>query len=299
MLWSMLWWIVKAVVSVAALVQAVCFLVALYEMLNLPESLDARLTPASLLGAAREVALEIAAMSVALLAVPFGALAWRRVPSVVAQERPPIVFVPGYATTRSCLWLLRRRLAAAGWAQAAGFNYRSVLGDVAAAARGLDTLLDQIRASAGDRDVVVVAHGIGGIVARLCVRERRGSGVAALVTLGTPHQGSKLYALALDPMLAGLRPGSELIAHLAADDPLLADTDVTAVASSFDFTVVPSAAARYPGASTIEIEGVGHFGLLWSRRVFEVVRENLDFAHGAAQPSASAATQRATSSAFE
>lgn len=306
MLCAMSWWIVKAVVTVAALVQSVCFVVALYEMLNLPESLDARLTPTGLLGAARDVAIEIAAMSAALLSVPFGVLSWRRVSAVVTHDRPPIVFVPGYATTRTCLWLLRRRLARAGWAQASGYNYRTVFGDVAAAARGLDTLLDETRAAAGDRDVVLVAHGIGGIVARLCARERSGRGVRALVTLGTPHQGSKLYALALDPMLNGLRPGSALLEGLATADPLLGQTDVTAVASSFDLTIVPSAAARYPGASTIEIEGVGHFGLLWSSRVFEVVRENLDFAQrsGAgspppAQPPASASTQRATSSALE
>ncbi len=304
--WTMLWWTATTVATVAALTQALCFVVALYETLNLPDSYGARLTLGGLLGGAREVAIESAAMSVALLGVPIGLLPWRRVSAAGAHDRPPIVFVPGYATNRACLWWLRRRLARTGWAQAYGYNYRTLYGDLAAAATRLGTLLDELRAAGGNRDLVIVAHGIGGIVARLCVRDRAGRGVRALVTLGTPHQGSKLYALALDPMLNALRPGSEVIEGLAHGDALAGQIDITAVTSSFDLTIVPSAFGRYPGASTIEIEGVGHFGLLWSTRVFTVVRENLDFAHGAAttatpdaQDSASASTQRATSSASE
>ena len=296
-------WIVQAVVISVALTQTMCFVVALYEMLNLPETHDARLTLGSLVGAARDLIVEIAAMTAAVLVVPFGALPWRRVSSVIAHDRPPIVFVPGYLTTRACLWPLRRRLARAGWAQASGYNYRTLYGDVRAAATRLGPLLDEVRAASGDRDVIVIAHGIGGIVARLCLRDRAGRGVRALVTLGTPHQGSKLFALALDPMLTALRPGSPLLEDLTTNDSLVGRADVTTIASSFDLTVLPSAAARYPGASTIEIEGVGHFGLLWSPRVFALVRENLDFAapvqRDGGQTAASASTQRATSSALE
>ena len=89
---------------------------------------------------------------------------------------------------------------------------------------------------------------------------------------------------------------------------------MTAIYSSFDVTVVPSSAGQYPGASNIEIEGVGHVGLLWSPRVVELVRENLEFALATAsradmsapegarregQAAPSAPTQRATSSSSE
>ncbi len=300
-------WLLTAVVALVALTQAVCFVIALYEMLNLPEVRDTRLTLLSLVGAGRDLLLEIAAMTAVVLTSPLGFLPWRSMSRVAPSDRPAIVFVPGYCSTRACFWLLRWRLAHAGWTTTYGYNYRTVAGDVRTVARGLGILLDEVCTASDDPRVVVVAHGIGGIVARLCLRERGGRGIGTLVTLGTPHQGSKLYALALDPMLAALRPASPLMEELAAGNALVEHTDVTAIAASFDVTILPSAAGRYPGASAIEIEGVGHFGLLWSPRVFALIRENLEFAeatrgatqqHGG-QSAVSAATHRATSSAFE
>jgi hypothetical protein len=39
---------------------------------------------------------------------------------------------------------------------------------------------------------------------------------------------------------------------------------------------VPPSAAYWPGAFNIEVRGLGHMSLLFSRRVYELVRENLD-----------------------
>lgn len=304
---ALVWKIVEAIVVVVATVQFACFVVALYEMLNAPQLRMTRLTAASLLSALRGLVVETAGAIVAVLATPLGALPWRRPDS---SARPPIVFVPGYCMTRSSMWILRLRLARAGWKDAIGYNYRTVHGDLRAAARGLGAQLDAVRAERGAAHVVVIAHGMGGLVARLCLRERAHGLVRTLVTLGTPHQGSKLYALALDPMAQDMRAGSALVEELAADE-LPRRVDVTTIYSSFDLTVVPSSAAQYPGAGNIEVEGVGHVGLLWSGRVAELVRENLEFAYetlraeseagasGDDQDASSARTQRATSSASE
>lgn len=298
---SLLWVVVKIVVLVVVVGEVVCFVVALYEMLNLPDVRDVRLTAAGLLGATRGLVVEIAAAVITVLATPLGALPWRRLPQDLACDATIIVFVPGHFGTRAALWPLRRALARAGWSHAVGYNYRSVAGDLHAAARGLATVIDGLRERHGAHGVVVVAHGMGGLVARLCLRAREGRDVLALITLGTPHQGSKLAVLALDRMAQEMRPGSALVEELAEADPLPSRLEVIAIYAGFDLMVLPASAGRYQGASSIEVEGVGHLGMLWSRRVAELVRENLDFIrdNAAAQGAPSAATQRATSSASE
>jgi hypothetical protein len=302
------WNLVGLIVGAVVVAQLSSFVIALYEMLNLPEMRLVRVTPRALASSLPGLVLETLGTVVAVLAIPLGALPWRRI-SAAHDERPPIVFVPGYLMTRSCMWVLRRRLAAAGWPDAVGYNYRTLRGDFHAAARGLRALIEGIAAKGSGSEIVVIAHGMGGLVTRLCFREWARPPVRALVTLGTPHRGSKLCALALDPMAQEMRPGSALLDALGEDDELPRRLDVTAIYSSFDLTVIPSSAAQYPGASNIEIEGVGHVGLLWSSRVVELIRENLEFAiertrgpgeTGADDQAApSACTQRATSSASE
>ena len=307
------WNLVTLVVAAVVVAQLVCFLVALYEMMNLPEMRRVALGPRALAGVFPNLVLETLGTVVAVLTLPLGAVPWRRVAGAATSPRPPLVFVPGYAMTRACLWPLRHRLAAAGWANAVGYNYRTLRGDLEIAARGLRAAIADVATACGTSHVVVIAHGMGGLVARLCLRDWIDAPVCALVTLGTPHRGSKLYALALDPMAREMRPESAVLDALA-DDELPRRLDVTAIYSSFDVTVVPSSGGQYPGASNIEIEGVGHVGLLWSPRVVELVRENLEFALATAsradvsapegarrerQAAPSAPTQRATSSSSE
>lgn len=299
---SLPWAFAKLVVLGVVAVEVVCFVVALYETLNAPDVRGVRLTAAALVAGARGLAVEIVAALVAVATTPLGALPWRRIPSGLRGAAPPIVFVPGYLGTRAALWPLRRALGRAGWRHAVGYNYRTVGGDVRSAARGLGALIDRLRVEHGAAEVVVVAHGIGGLVARLCLRERAARDVLALVTLGTPHQGTKLAALALDRMAQDVRRGAPLVEELADEDPLPGRVEIVAIYAGFDPMVLPASAGRYPGASSIEVEGVGHLGLLWSQRVVELVRENLDFIRehgGRAQPDASVATQRATSPASE
>jgi pimeloyl-ACP methyl ester carboxylesterase len=269
--------LVFAVVIAVALVELVCLVVALYEMLNSPENRGARLTTRALFAATGAWLCETAAAVIALLATPLGLVAWR-----IARSRPPapppIVFVPGWLMTPICFWPLRARLARAGWRVATGYRYRTVRGDVRRAAEGLRDIIETVCAESGAPHVIVIAHGIGGIVARICLRERATAArIGQLVTLGSPHRGSKLFALALDPMLQDLRPGTALVEELSAPDDAPRHTEVTAIYSSFDLAVVPASAGQYPAGSSIEIEGVGHLELLWSSRVYEIVRENLEF----------------------
>lgn len=50
--------------------------------------------------------------------------------------------------------------------------------------------------------------------------------------------------------------------------------DCTSIYSTDD-ALVPAVAAHYPGATNIEVRGLGHMSLLFSARVYDLVREHL------------------------
>jgi pimeloyl-ACP methyl ester carboxylesterase len=226
---------------------------------------------------ARAFALECAATALLVLATPL-ALRRRRVrPLDAGDPRPPVVLLHGYAQHPANFTWLARRLRRDGWRHLYLVAHTPVGGDIERSAHRLGEALDRLRRATGASRVDIVAHSMGGLVARACIRARgQASGVGRLITLGTPHQGTEIFPrFGLDPMVAQMRPGSPLLARLAADDPVPRLADCISIYSADDAVVVPASRAYYPGAFNIEVRGLGHLSLLFSRRVYALVRENL------------------------
>ncbi len=267
------------VVTLVVAVELVCLVLALYELLN-GEARSLRLEAATLIPAVMNVAVEGVTLATCILVLPFGYLRpHRRVPSSTADDaaaRPLLVFVATWPLSGASFGLMRRRLWHAGWTDTVTVS-PPVLGvDLLGAARSLQRALERAR-RADARPVILVAHGTGGLVCRAYLRWCGGLGrVTKLVTLASPHGGSKLYALAMNQLLWELRPESDTLRELAEDDPVPRTVDCTAIYSSFDLSILPSRLAYYAAAGNIEVEGVGHFAMLWSKRIHELVRENLE-----------------------
>lgn len=137
----------------------------------------------------------------------------------------------------------------------------------------LDAVVEQNALGDAER-IDVVAHSMGGLIARLVLDESvYRDRVANLVTLGTPHDGSHLARLASTQITRELRPGSETLSRLEAQQfwghreaPLL-----TAFWSRSDTVVLPAASARFSRGRTVEIEGVTHYGYLISPSVWREI----------------------------
>src|SRR5262245_53635552 len=98
-----------------------------------------------------------------------------------------VVFVPEARCSAATFWLLRRRLRGLGWPSAASIGAASP-SRLDAAAHALDACVRRI-APTPDTRVVLVGHGLGGLVVRryaaTCPQRIR-----HVVTLATPHQGT-------------------------------------------------------------------------------------------------------------
>jgi len=185
----------------------------------------------------------------------------------------PIIMLHGYAMNRACFYPLAHRLAAAGLGPIFGFEYWT-LGRVGRAARELAAFVDEVRAATGAREVDIVGHSMGGVVARYYVSLGGGDGVVKnLVTLGSPHVGTDVSAIGIGFARRELVSGSPLMRRLSAAPPP-SRTKVLAIWSRAD-ALVPGGSQTIPGAETITYEDLGHLALLVSRRITNELQKRL------------------------
>lgn len=189
-----------------------------------------------------------------------------------AQARHRVVLLHGLWQTRGALFVLGRRLAERGFA-VVFFSSAFPPDDIPAAAQKLRRLLTTLQEERAG-PVHLVGFGLGGLVARYCVRRHPVPGVRRVLTLGTAHGGTRL-APRHPAFLAQLRPESPLLAQLAAADRAPEQFEATAIQSELDATVLPPENGDYPAAFNVAVRDTGHFSLLFSKRIFGLVAENL------------------------
>ncbi|GLP67851.1 lipase [Streptomyces sp. TUS-ST3] len=258
-----------------------------------------RLIPGRLAGLSlallKATALEIAILAGHLLLYPSGITQERRspLPALPAPEdgaaqlpteaKPPVVLLHGFIDNRSVFVLLRRSLAQHGRQQIESLNYSPLTCDVRAAAELLGRHIEEICERTGSERVDVVGHSLGGLIARYYVQCLGGdSRVRTLVTLGTPHSGTRVVPLAnAHPIVRQMRPGSELLEELTRPAPGCR-THFVSFWSDLDHLMDPleTACIDHPDltAQNVRVSGIGHLALPVHPAVATGIRQVLDTA---------------------
>ncbi len=185
---------------------------------------------------------------------------------------PPLIFVHGLGGGRGdfapMAWYLRfvgrHRSYAIRFVQA---------GDVPARAVELVAFVDEVMAVTKEPQVDIVAHSLGGLVARVAILDHGLAGkVRRLVTLGSPHGGTYAARLGSTPVTHDLRPDSQFMQQLA-DRPLPPSVDATSCWSRSDLVIMPPESAALPGTRKIELSPLTHYGYLIHPRAWAVVSQ--------------------------
>ncbi|KES03825.1 lipase [Streptomyces toyocaensis] len=244
----------------------------------------------------KATALELAILAGHLLLYPAGIVQERRGPcgpelpapkgtaQLPAEAKPPVVLLHGFIDNRSVFVLLRRSLSQHGRHQIESLNYSPLTCDIRIAAELLGRHIEQVCERTGSRQVDVVGHSLGGLIARYYVQRLGGdTRVRTLVTLGTPHSGTRVAPLAnAHPIVRQMRPGSPVIEELALPSPGCR-THFVAFWSDLDHIMDPleSACVEHPDltAMNVRVSGVGHLALPVHPAVATGIREALDTAH--------------------
>lgn len=193
-----------------------------------------------------------------------------------AGARVPVVLVHGWGMTRASMALLASRLRQDG-RDVYSINYPGTAAKMDDKAKRVASSIRRIVRETGSPRVDVVAHSLGGVVVRAAAKYEGIEDVLGnVVTLGSPHRGSALTVLFRRFGLIELRPGSPYLERLESGESLPARVHFTSIYSNFDQIVFPADASFLPSAFNVEVDGVGHMGMLLSERVYRLVKENLD-----------------------
>ncbi len=184
------------------------------------------------------------------------------------DARHLVVFVHGIFASSGVFRPMAFALAKEGLApRQVHFDYTPV-GSIEKHASRLATVIGDARVPG---PVVVVAHSLGGLIARYAV-QHLGLRVDALVTMGTPHLGTSLARPWPWRLAQELSPDSVAITSLGATAHRLQRTSVTSVVAEKDLLVDPESAAL-PGSRVVRIAGVGHHGVLYNQLAVDAVRD--------------------------
>ncbi|MFG2940666.1 esterase/lipase family protein [Streptomyces sp. NPDC048282] len=245
----------------------------------------------------KATALEAAILAGHLLLYPTGLTPERRPPAPPARptERdgaarlpvraaPPVVLLHGFIDNRSVFVLLRRALAQHGGQRVESLNYSPLTCDIRTAAELLGRHIEEICERTGSDRVDIVGHSLGGLIARYYVQRLGGDlRVGTLVTLGTPHAGTRVAPLAdAHPIVRQMRPGSEVIEELTRPAPGCR-TRFVSFWSDLDALMEPVETARidHPDldATNVQVTGIGHLALPVHPAVATGIRQALDETH--------------------
>ncbi|MFD6414396.1 esterase/lipase family protein, partial [Nocardia asteroides] len=205
----------------------------------------------------------------------------RPTPRLPGPASTPVVLLHGFIDNRSVFLLLRRSLAQHGRHQVDSLNYSPLTCDIRTAAELLGRHIEEICERTGSERVDVVGHSLGGLIARYYVQRLGGDlRVRTLVTLGTPHSGTRVVPLAnAHPIVRQMRPGSAVIEELSRPTPGCR-TQFVSFWSDLDRVMDPleTACLDHPDLTVqnVRVSGVGHLALPVHPAVATGIRQALD-----------------------
>lgn len=202
----------------------------------------------------------------------------------------PVLLVHGYVCNGGYWTKLSRQLAQAGIVHKA-VDLEPINADIDAYAVQVEQALRALCALTGKPQAIIVAHSMGGLVARAWLRHYGAARVAKIITIGTPHHGTALANLAAG---ANARQMSRIgdapsgwLAQLAASETPETRALITSIYSHHDNIVAPQASAHLPGARNIAFGGIGHVALASDARVLRQLLAEITIKNEVCQPPSS------------
>lgn len=162
-------------------------------------------------------------------------------------------------------WL--KPLQTAGFGPVRALNLEPLFADIEIHATRVAQELRALQRAANGARVSIIAHSMGGLVARSALRLLGPESVSRIVTIATPHHGTRVArCFPWSPPMQQMFPDSAWLQAInTAQEGHLA-APLTSIYSLEDSLIVPSRSARLEGAQAHELRGFGHLALLSSRR---------------------------------
>ena len=198
---------------------------------------------------------------------------------VFDNDHIPVLLLHGYGCNSGYWQQLAARLEAQRIGHAT-LDLEPVTGAIDDYVPQVERAVDMLCEASGARSVAIVAHSMGGLVARAWLREYGAGRLARLITLGSPHHGTVLANLGVGANAVQMRrsragQASPWLRALDAAETSATRALITSIYTHQDNIVAPQISSCLAGAREIAVKGVGHVALGRNRRVLDCIMAEL------------------------
>ncbi len=178
----------------------------------------------------------------------------------------PVMLIHGVLCNRGIWRSWLGPLCAAGFGPVRAVDLEPLFEDLEIHAQTVATALAALQRECGGARVTIIAHSMGGLVARAALRRAGPTVVRDIATIASPHHGTLLAYLLPGRAPRQMRPRSPWLRALAADEGARTKVPITSIYSAQDNLIVPARSAVLSGGRKLQFVGVGHMGALCRRR---------------------------------
>jgi len=191
----------------------------------------------------------------------------------------PILLVHGYAQNQADWIWLKHKLKQKGIGPVYSLNLCPPFASMIQLAELVKNKVEEISQETKHPNIILIGHSMGGLISSYYSEFLASPGeVSAIITLGTPFQGTKLAALGFGQNVTEMIPNSQFLRELTKKIKV-SSIQYHYIASKVDNLIVPweSAIPSYADGSdgskenTFIVENRGHLSLLISSRVINQI----------------------------
>lgn len=139
----------------------------------------------------------------------------------------------------------------------------------------IEQAVRQLQQATGAGQVALVGHSMGGLIIRAWLRQYGSANAARIITLGTPHQGTKMASWSPTTNAAQMAWHSPWLQNLQAEETPASRQLMHIALTQHDNIVYPQREQVLTDAKVTEFSGLGHLELCLDGRVIRWLLEKL------------------------
>ena len=278
-----MFWILSVVLVVIVLIPTYVtlafYLVWHYDRRNFPEPVLGEAPPALKPGrVVRAMLLEAASLTFLVATYPLRVIQDASPKRAHASDRPPVVLIHGYGGNSANFLWMQWRLRRWGFRNVYAVSYTPPHINMRKLSDQVARHVERVLERTGAEQVDLVCHSMGGPLSRYAIKNLGLAGrVGKVITLGSPHYGSRIAALfPARGAAAQMRYRSPFVQELAEEGECPGGARFFCLYSEMDNFVLPAATAVLENAEeNLHLPYLGHCSLLYSPRVARAVADRL------------------------
>lgn len=226
--------------------------------------------------------------------MPFHAFGKREASAPLAL---PVLLIHGYGCNSGYWHAMSKALAKANITHY-GIDLEPITAGIDDYVPAVHRAVETVCSETGSDKVIIVAHSMGGLVARAYLRDHGGKRVARAITLGTPHRGTGIARYGVGQncqqmhWTADAQEGvcSQWIRQLQESETEDNRKLIVSIYSHHDNIIAPQTSSCLQGATNIGFRGIGHVALALNPAVqARVIAEIIAASQALSTPKISAA----------